>query len=181
MNQLAPQRMTVEEFIDWTRVQPKGRYELEDGWIVEMPSETVLHLDVKLNVAIALRQAARTSLLPCHALTDGAMVRIDPKRSYRPDAVIYRGEKLAPQTIEIPAPVVVVEVLSPSSEDRDTVVKLANYFKVESIVHYLIVDPVAQSVVHHKRGHPPHAIISGTIILDPPGLSIAVADFFAET
>ena len=180
MNQLAPQRMTVEEFIDWTRVQPKGRYELEDGWIVEMPSENLGHVDVKLNVVLALREAIRLSGLACHALTDGVMVRIDPKRSYRPDAMVYFGPKLPRATIENPA-AIVVEVLSPSSEDRDTVVKLANYFKVESIVHYLIVDPVAQSVVHHKRGHPPHAIISGTIILDPPGLTIAVADFFAET
>ncbi len=40
-----------------------------------------------------------------------------------------------------PNPVVVVEVLSPSTRGIDTTVKLAGYFLVPSLKHYLIVEP----------------------------------------
>lgn len=45
-----------------------------------------------------------------------------------------------------------VEVTSPSSELDDTRDKVLEYFTVPSIVHYLIVDPVSNLVIHHRRG-----------------------------
>lgn len=175
--------MTVEEFIGWARAQPGRRYELENGRIIEMPSESVGHVEIKYNVFFALKAAAKAKGGECHALGDGVLVRIDPKRAYEPDALIYCGEKLPLETLEIPSPVVVVEVLSPFSLIRDTSVKLANYFKVASIAHYLIVDPENQIVVHHWRGTQSplmtQVIANGAIHLDPPGIDVAIADIFA--
>jgi Uma2 family endonuclease len=39
-----------------------------------------------------------------------------------------------------PNPVIVVEVLSPSTRGIDTTVKLADYFRVSGLRHYVIVD-----------------------------------------
>ena len=47
---------------------------------------------------------------------------------------------------------IVVEVLSPSTEKFDMVGKLADYFTIPSIRHYLIVDLRRRLVLHHKRG-----------------------------
>jgi Uma2 family endonuclease len=184
MNQLAPQRMTVAQYIDWAQAQPHGNYELEDGRVIEMPAEQVQHIELKLEVAIALRAAVKAAADECHLLTDGTTVRIDDKRAYRPDALVYTGKRLPPETIEIPSPVIVVEVLSPSSITRDNVVKLARYFSVASIEHYLILDPENRLVVHHRRMLPGNGEVAtrvhadGLLALDPPGLLLTIADMF---
>jgi Uma2 family endonuclease len=64
----------------------------------------------------------------------------------------------------------------------DTSAKLIGYFKLPSVRHYLIIDPDARLVTHHSRSAEGHVsagdVTSGTIRLDPPGLSIDVSDIF---
>jgi Uma2 family endonuclease len=78
--------------------------------------------------------------------------------------------------------VIAVEVLSPSTERRDLTVKLAGYFNVPSIVHYVIADWEARELIHYRRegaGIAPPAILrEGQLRLDPPGLRLALADIF---
>ena len=182
MNVHAPPRMTVEQFIDWAMAQPRGRYELYGGRVVEMSPERVKHVDVKGNVYFALRTAAREARARCHVLSDGATVKIDDKTAYEPDALVYCGERLAPDAVIIPEPVIVVEVTSPSSEARDAGVKLAGYFRLPSLVHYLIADPDEGLIVHHRRGEDgtitTRVIEDGELVLDPPGLMLRVAELF---
>ena len=49
------------------------------------------------------------------------------------------GPRLSPDAITAADPVIVVEVLSPNTELIDTSDKLVDYFRVPSIMHYLIV------------------------------------------
>jgi Uma2 family endonuclease len=85
--------------------------------------------------------------------------------------------------IEVPAPIIAVEVLSPSTRRIDASAKLAGYFRVPSVAHYLIVDPNKPLVLHHARGSADmvltHIVTHGTIELDPPGLAVALADIYA--
>ncbi len=174
--------MTVEQFIDWAMAQPRGRYELYGGRVVEMSPERTEHIEVKGNAFLALLSAARQSHTRCHVLTDGATVKIDDQTAYEPDALVYCGEKLARDAIIVPEPVIVVEVISPSSEARDAGVKLAGYFRLPSLVHYLIVDPDDRLVVHHQRGEDGNiatrVIEDGELLLDPPSLAFQLADLF---
>lgn len=151
MNHPSPQRLTVEEFIVWAMAQPRGRYELEDGRIIEMSPERVGHIKAKLRVIKALEASILKSPHDLFALTDGATVRINPFTAYEPDALVYRGPELPDSAIEVPNPVLVVEVLSPSTSRRDTVEKAENYFKVASVEAYLVVDPGTRSVQVHQR------------------------------
>jgi Uma2 family endonuclease len=81
------------------------------------------------------------------------------------------------------APVIVVEVLSPSTAHTDTSAKLIGYFKLPSVRHYLVIDPENRSVTHHTRASgttvEATVITSGTITLDPPNLQFPVASLFA--
>jgi Uma2 family endonuclease len=81
----------------------------------------------------------------------------------------------------VAAPVIVVEVLSPSTRRIDASAKLAGYFRVPSVAHYLIVDPAKPLVLHRARGSVilTHVVTQGTIELDPPGLAVALADIYA--
>lgn len=79
-------------------------------------------------------------------------------------------------------PVIVVEVLSPSTRAIDTGGKLADYFTVPSIEHYLVIRADRRAVVHHRRaagGIMTHWVVEGPIVLDPPGIRIGVEDLYA--
>src|SRR5262245_62500503 len=78
--------------------------------------------------------------------------------------------------------VIVVEVLSPSTGHIDATAKLADYFKVASVAHYLIIDPEKTLIVHHARGTGDailaRVVTAGSVTLDPPGIEIAVKDTY---
>jgi Uma2 family endonuclease len=50
----------------------------------------------------------------------------------------YRFPALADDAVAAPNPVIIVEVLSPGTTSTDTGGKLADYFCVPSVAHYLI-------------------------------------------
>ena len=43
-------------------------------------------------------------------------------------------------------------MISPSTHKVDTTQKLADYFRIPSVMHYLIVNTSRRAVVHHERG-----------------------------
>ena len=147
-----------------------------------MSPEGVGHAERKGAIYSALVMAIRQRGIPCHALPDGATVRIDDTTAYEPDALVYCGEKLSPEAIEVPDPIIVVEVLSPSTRRVDVSLKLIGYFRLPSVAHYLIVDPLQPSVIHHARqanGDILTRIVNdGSIRLDPPGIGIALSDIY---
>ena len=79
-------------------------------------------------------------------------------------------------------PRVIVEVLSPSSQHIYASLKLAGYFRLPSVMHYLVVDPDRPSIIHHARATDDSILTrivrDGVIKLDPPGLEIAIADVY---
>jgi Uma2 family endonuclease len=177
MNVLTKPRMTVDEFLAWTEDHP-GRYELFRGEVFPMSPEVVGYIKIKGAVYVALLTATRASGVPCHTLTDGATIRIDETTAYEPDALVYCGPELPSTALEIPNPVVIVEVVSPSTRRIDVSRKLAGYFRLPSVAHYLIVDPTQRSIVHHARGDGEtiltRIVTEGTIALDPPGVALSL-------
>src|SRR6266545_1612020 len=151
MTVLTKSHMTVDDFLAWAEDHP-GRYELFRGEVYAMSPETVGHTEIKGAVYAALVAGIRQRRVPCHVLTDGPTVRIDATTAYEPDALVYCGERLAPTALEVPNPVILVEVLSPSTRRVDGSLKLAGYFRLPSVAHYLIVDPTQPVIIHHSRG-----------------------------
>jgi Uma2 family endonuclease len=178
MSSLAVKRMSVAEFLVWAEAQDKGRYELIDGQPVAMAPERAKHVAAKLRAANALAAAIQRAGVPCEAFVEGLAVVVDSSTSYQPDALVNCGEPVAGDAMIAPRPVIVVEVLSPSTRGIDTTVKLAGYFRVASLAHYLIVDLGQRHVVHYRRqvdGTVTVVVIAdGDIALDPPGISVAV-------
>ncbi len=176
------QRLTRAEFRLWAASQP-GRYERLAGEPVAMSPERMIHIRLKHSVWQALDRAVRAAGLDCEAIGDGVTVEIDEETDYEPDATINCGPRLDPDATTATNPVVVVEVLSPSTQSIDSSDKLADYFRVPSIQHYLIVRAKRREIVHHARSGA--EIVSkmvniGKIHLDPPGISIDVADVYAR-
>jgi Uma2 family endonuclease len=173
--------MTVDEYLAWAEGRP-GRFELYAGTVHAMTPERAGHAKVKYAVQTALLSGIRQARVPCHMLPDGMTVRIDDSTAHEPDALVYCGPELPASVLEVANPVIVVEVLSPSSRRIDASLKLAGYFRVPSIGHYLIVDPDQSLIIHHARASQDtiltQIVREGVIKLDPPGFDLALADVY---
>ena len=75
-----------------------------------------------------------------------------------------------------------VEVISEGTAARDHGVKLAGYFSLPSVAHYLILDPEHRTLIHHRRGEgeviETRILTAGPLRLDPPGLELTVGELF---
>ena len=172
--------MSAEAFFAWAETWEDGeRYELIEGHPVRMQSERVSHAETKLSVVVALRNAVRNAKLPCTAFPDGVSIRINDRSVREPDAIVHCGP-YEPDQVYSTNPVVVVEVISPSSVGTDVDRKLIDYFSVASILHYLIVYGPEKRVVHHRRAVADGEIVTAIlgegaeIDLMPPGLTVTV-------
>jgi Uma2 family endonuclease len=183
MSTATQRKMTVDEFLAWAEGR-EGRWELYNGVPYRMSPERTGHIKVKYAVYLALVRAIRKAGLPCHVLGDGAGVRISRHVLHNPDALVYCGPELPDDSLEVPNPVILVEVASPSTRKTDETVKLDGYFTLPSVHHYLIVDPDGPPVIHHRR-QPGGTILKspvhdGTLALSPPGIELTVAELFAS-
>jgi Uma2 family endonuclease len=182
MADAAHQNMDVEAFLAWANGRD-GRWELRDGQPILMAPERALHALTKFAAQATLGAAIKGAHLPCRMFPDGMTVRITASSAFEPDALVVCP---APpdDAIEIPNPVVVVEVLSPSTAADDHGPKLDGYFSIPSIEHYLILDADRRVMIWHKRGRDgaieTRILREGTLRLDPPGLEAAVRGFFPE-
>jgi Uma2 family endonuclease len=177
-----PSRFTADAFIAWAADQPAGRFELVRGEVVAMAPERAAHARTKARAHRALEDAVAAAGLRCEAFPDGMTVRIDDRTVYEPDALVRCGPPTPDDAVEIPDPVVVVEVVSRSSRATDSGVKLADYFTLPSVRHYLVLDADARAATHHRRGAgrdiATRILRAGRLELDPPGLSVEVAELF---
>lgn len=169
------QRLTYDEFLAWCLRQESGHYEYIDGEIVQLPSESAGRNLAKLAVVRALEDACEAAGFDGTVFTDGVQVRTSGgRRGREPDASVSATplKDLASQVV--PDPLIVVEVVSPSSERDDTGDKLDEYFGLPSLQHYLIVRPDKRLIVHHARGEGDAlktTFVTGTTLrFDPPGL-----------
>jgi Uma2 family endonuclease len=183
MNDAAPipdDTISREAYRRWCEAQPRGRFERVEGRIVAMAPERGAHLRIKGEVYTALRRAVAAAGANCQALPDGATVETGDS-DYEPDATVNCGDPMADDAIAAPNPVIVVEVLSPGTASTDTGRKLIGYFRVKSIVHYLIVHPLKRTIIHHRRngaGIDTRIVANGPIEMDPPGIVITVEEIF---
>ena len=118
-------RMNAEEFMRWYEEQPEGkRYELMEGQVYEMQGERVVHVRVKSRIMRVFDRELSARGLRCEAFVDGMAVRVDAETIYEPDVLVRCGEPLPGETTIVIDPVIVVEVVSPSSQTVDALVKL---------------------------------------------------------
>jgi Uma2 family endonuclease len=93
--------------------------------------------------------------------------------------LVQCGAEPDPDALIIESPLIVVEVVSPSSERDDTETKLVEYFSIASIRHYLVVLSEKRVVVHHQRNDggdiTTRIVHDGDIVLNPPGMTVPFA------
>ena len=132
------QKMSVEEFLDFAE-SSEERYEYIDGEPIKMSGGKLNHFLIIANImnAIANLLAERDF----DVLGSGMLVRVGQASLVAPDVSVVSGEpETEADTRILLNPILVVEVLSPTSVDHDRVVKRDFYQSVTSIQAYLIVE-----------------------------------------
>ena len=131
-----PGRITTAQFLIWADEQASGRYELLDGEIIGMAPERVAHARRKLAICDRLR---------------AAIVEAGVPRETIPDELVHCGTPIDGDEMLLPDPVIIVEVLSPSTRAVDLTYKLARCFQRPSLHHYLVARANTPAMPHHRR------------------------------
>lgn len=148
--------MTLEEYLDFND-GVETRYELEDGILIEMPSENPINNAIALFLVIYL--SSRLGIAPhLFATRHQIQVKSDKATAREPDLIIHSEASAAAifkdgQLLRLnhPAPSLVVEVVSNSdsdkqSRDRDYVYKRQEYAQ-RGIPEYWIIEPMATVIL----------------------------------
>jgi Uma2 family endonuclease len=149
MTDAAPRPWTVEEFFAWQEGQAE-RYELVDGFPVRMTAGARnVHDDIVVNVLAGLRNQLRGR--DCRPFTGDGSIETKPGQIRRPDAGVDCGRR-DPNATRAALPRVVIEVLSPTTRDFDTIDKLDEYKTVQSIDRIVVIEPNAPEAIVWARG-----------------------------
>jgi len=143
--------MTMEEYLAYDD-GTDTRYELVDGALVEMPPESQINLSIAKYLLFEFAKH-----LPIALIAVGTEVEVTGRRARcrLPDLLVHTeesqialaGARRATLTRDMPPPAIVVEVVSPGTEnrDRDYRYKRTEYAARE-IAEYWIIDPEQQQV-----------------------------------
>ena len=136
---------------DYCAAPADSRYELLDGELIMVPAPNLKHQTVSAEIYAQLRQFIKARSLgtllyaPCDVLLSANDV-VQPDIlfvSRQREQLLRDGQK-----VQGP-PDLVVEILSPSTAERDRGAKLALYSRY-GVTEYWLVDPVAETIQIHR-------------------------------
>lgn len=144
-------RFTYEDYRSLPESMEK-RYELLDGDLLMVPAPTTAHQRVSRNLEFLLLQFTREHRLGevFYAPVDVVLGQGKQREVVQPDILwVSRGRREIVTEQEIQgAPDLVVEILSPGTEERDRGYKKALYARY-GVQECWIVDPVTQTIEIH--------------------------------
>ena len=148
MNVALRRAMTQDEFFNWAQAQ-EGRFEFDGSKPVAMTGGSNNHGLIADNLRATLKTRLRGG--PCRPIgNDGGGIETVGKTVRYPEATIT-CTRIPGDARKIPDPVVVFEVLSPSTRREDQTVKLIEYKSVPSIRRYVLIDQHRVRVTVHSR------------------------------
>ncbi len=137
MSKPAVSSMSVDEFLDWESGDDL-RYELRDGVVVAMAPTKPPHQILAASLARFLDQALDEKP-SCSVRAEAAIVPVDREGVVHTAdlAVTCREHEVEQQ--HTPDPLVIVEILSPSTESYDRRVKLPDYRMIPSVAEIVLL------------------------------------------
>ena len=171
MATVLPKPWTVEDFLAWEAQQPE-RYEFIDGMVIMMVGGSAAHTIIKGNLFATL--AARLRGGSCRALTEGLKV-VTPVNIHYPDVAVICSP-IQPTDDQIRDPVVIVEVLSRTTGDRDRGAKWVGYRELAALQHYVLVAQDRRRVEVYSRTDDGWSLR----LFEPPVATVALAAIGVE-
>jgi Uma2 family endonuclease len=149
MAKTAEKLMTLAEFLDWDD-GTDIRYELVRGRVVAMAPASGRHSVIVSNLGAELRAKLKD---PCYVGMNAGVIRPDLDDTFYEADLVVSCTPLQADTLMIPRPTIVIEVLSPTTADHDRGGKLYDYRRIETVQEIALVASEQRHVeIWRRRG-----------------------------
>ncbi len=176
-------RYNLDEYRAIAR-KAEGRNEYRDGEIVPIPGGTLNHSRIGGNVFAFLKFIKRdTQFEPINS--DLRLWIPDYRRGLYPDVMVFEGEPQlnSDRTDEVLNPILIVEVLSPSTADYDRESKFRMYRSIKSFREYLLIEQDEPFIERYSKQTQGWLLsdfndLERSIPLESVGIELAIAEIY---
>ena len=179
--------MSEEEYFAFADAQTEGKYEYRQGVVYARVGGTFNHSLITANTGTQLGNKLADS--DCAVLSSDMRVRIAALEANRyPDVSVVCGEPafFEGNTTTMTNPVLLVEVLSPSTSRVDYEEKLQEYTRIPSLRAYLLIAqdrPLVQSFQRNEEAQWVFRSAEGLeahVEVEALGVTLALADLYRK-
>jgi Uma2 family endonuclease len=152
MTAMAKRRYTLAEYLELDK-HANERYEYFDGEVVAMSGASLRHNRIVRNLIRAIDASLEGK--PCEVLPADMRIKVPKALPYRyADLVVVCGEPIIEdmQGLEILVnPLVIIEVLSATTEAYDRGIKFSEYQSITSFREYVLIAQDRPHITHYIR------------------------------
>ena len=140
--------LSLSEFLEWENRQAQ-RHEFHRGEVFAMVGARRAHGRVVLNLGRRVAEALEGG--PCQAFVENMKVQIAEDTVLYPDVFVTCDSADLATDMIFRSPLLVLEVLSPTTQAYDRSQKFALYRRLPSLREYVLVDPDTRRVEAFRR------------------------------
>lgn len=183
--ELQERRYTPEEYFALEE-NSEVRHEYSEGEVFAMAGASKSHNLLAQNLAAGLRVALRGK--GCQTFIEDVRLVIKENVHYvYPDVLVTCDPADRHDAYLVRHPVLIAEILSPSTADYDRTEKFANYQKIPSLRHHLLISQTSWAVEWFRRNEAGQWIHS--LLLEPAavltipdlGLTLPLRELYEDT
>jgi Uma2 family endonuclease len=172
-----PELLSVADYLAREEVS-RIKNEYIDGWIRAMTGASNRHNAIAVNSLVILRSQLRgKNCRPYNSDTKVRIIHEGKRRFYYPDVQVV-CESNDPSSVFQDRPILIIEVLSPSTRANDLHEKLEAYQLIPSLECYIVLEqhqPIASMWRRSKRGWIKETMQGIDSTIDLPFLSCTLA------
>ena len=133
--------MTPEEYLAFERASLEIKHEFYDGKLFAMVGASRHHNRINVNLTAKLHSKLETDNFDCEVFSNDMRVKISEEKYTYPDLVITCGDaEFEDNELDtLTNPVVIIEILSDSTERFDRTKKFFYYRKIPTLQEYILV------------------------------------------
>ena len=181
MSEPASRRMTVDEFLHWED-GTDTRYELIGGLVYAMAPPAPAHGRIAARLG-GIIDAALRSRPPCFVQSEAGIIRPDRDDTCYIADLAIACQPLRPEDRLMRDPMLIVEILSPSTTAFDRQTKVPDYRRISTVQEILLIDSqsVFAEVLRREGNHWITEIVQGpaaTLSLNSVPLKVAMAELY---
>jgi Uma2 family endonuclease len=175
--------VSVADYLEMEKVS-EVKHEFIYGNVIEMAGTSYLHSRITKKVSRLF-----DDLLLDKGYESASEMRVVPEKDgvfFYPDIAVIKPALQQDRSLYIHQPILIAEVLSPSTRTYDSIDKFIQYKKLDSLQYYLLIDTEKQLVIFYERTEEnewPSAFFTDsteTIHLPLLGISISLKDIYPQ-
>lgn len=173
--------LSIETYLAGER-SSEIRHEYAAGVAYAMAGASINHNQITANVLTSLRIAFKQTGQPCRPFSSDLLVRTGADRYRYPDVAVVCNEQFL-DDYSTDAPVLIVEVLSKATRQRDRQTKRQEYLRLPHLQEYMLIeqDTVEVEVFRRSQGWQASYYYWGdVVVLESVGVTLTVEDIYEQ-